>query len=67
MAHTSMHLVTRYRIEKNGQSWDGTDWSSMDDAFAYRNETEANEDADELRGDVVMFKRLSRIPDYGDL
>lgn len=58
-----MYLVTRYRIE-DGSKYLGANGFTVDidDCFEYLSESEANDDADEFGGDVVEYKRFSKIP-----
>lgn len=58
-----MYLVTRYRIEDGSKYFGANGFTpDIDDCFEYRSESEANDDADEFGGEVVEYKRFSKIP-----
>lgn len=58
-----MYMVTRYRIEKADKYLGANGFTpDIDDCFEYRSESEANDDADEFGGEVVEYKRFSKIP-----
>lgn len=57
-----MHLVTRYRVDKDNKSLGPDGFSDQDDAFEYRSVDEANEDAELHDAEVTKIQRLSRTP-----
>lgn len=57
-----MHLVTRYRVDKDNKSLGPDGFADQDDAFEYRSVDEANEDAELHDAEVTVFQRLSRTP-----
>lgn len=57
-----MHLVTRYRVDKDNKSLGPDGFSDQDDAFEYLSVDEANEDAELYDAEVTKIQRLSRTP-----
>lgn len=57
-----MHLITRYRVDKDDKSLGPDGFGDQDDAFEYRSIDEANDDAELYDAEVSVFQRLSRTP-----
>lgn len=57
-----MHLITRYRVDKDNKSFGPDGFSDVDDAFEYVSLDEANEDAELHNAEVTKIQRLSRTP-----
>ena len=55
-----MAWVTRYRIEDGARVFNGTEFTTeKEDAFQYRSEGQAYDDAEEFGGEVVKFERYA--------
>lgn len=57
-----MHLITRYRVDKDNKSLGPDGFGDQDDAFEYRSIDEANDDADLHDAEVTKIQRLSSTP-----
>lgn len=57
-----MHLITRYRVDKDNKSLGPDGFVDQDDAFEYRSIDEANDDAELHDAEVTKIQRLSRTP-----
>ncbi|MGN7959163.1 hypothetical protein [Agrobacterium radiobacter] len=59
-----MTWVTRYRIEDGARVFNGTEFTTeKEDAFQYRSEGQAYDDAEEFGGEVVKFSRYDKNED----
>ncbi|MDH1268946.1 hypothetical protein N5C81_15075 [Rhizobium pusense] len=59
-----MAWVTRYRIEDGARVFNGTEFTTeKEDAFQYRSEGQAYDDAEEFGGEVVKFSRYDKNED----
>lgn len=57
-----MHLVTRYRVEKDNKSLGPDGFGDQDYAFEYLSIDEANDDAEIYDAEVTKIQRPSRTP-----
>lgn len=57
-----MHLITRYRVDKDNKSLGPDGFGDQDDAFEYRSIEEANDDAELYDAEVTKIQHLSRNP-----